>query len=794
MEGVFNLVPLVILAPIAGLLLNVWIGRKLSEKGVAWIACGAAGVSLVIAALLALALTQLPEGKIVPFIDWIKLPAVGVDIPWAFRVDTLSVTMMLVVSGVGTLIHIYAVGYMHGDERFARFFVYMNLFLASMLTLVSGNNFLVLFVGWELVGLCSFLLIGFWLHRDTPDPETGIIAGIKNSKAATKAFIVNRVGDFGFILALFLIWWTFGTLDYGPIVSAEHHAEQAAVGEVLEEEGEAEETTALAICQPTGEGVFPMVEAFMAGDCQVKIGDATFPIGTVITAITLLMLVGATGKSAQIPLFVWLPDAMAGPTPVSALIHAATMVTAGVYMVSRSNVLYEAARGVHVLPFGLTSPGVVTLIGSLTAFVAGTIALAQWDIKRVLAFSTISQLGFMMAAVGLGGYVAGMFHLTTHSFFKALLFLSAGSVIHGVEHGRHHAHARGEHERRTLGYREGVLDPQDMRNMGGLRRRMPITFWVYTIAAVAIAGIFPFAGFWSKDEIILDAYLRGSEQGDAIGWIAFILLIVAAVFTAFYMFRQVLMIFFGHPRTRAAHHAVESPAIITAPLVVLAFLSVVGGFLNVPGPHPFGTWLEQSVVHAHTADFNIALAVAALAIALAAIGLAYVIYFRRPLTVAGKDPLQRPLGPVWTFLNRKWYWDEAYLLGVVEPFKGIARFLGEKLDWEWWHDYFHERILYNGFNRITRFLGEKLDWEWWHDYFHESILYNGFNRITRFLGDEVDLSFIDGIVNGVGWVTERLAGVMRRLQTGYVRNYALSVLLGVVLVIIILLLPAALGQ
>ena len=758
---VFDLVPLIVFAPIIGLLLNLWIGKNLSERGIAWIACGAAGLAFAVAALLGLGLLSAPGGKIVLVIDWIKLPSVGVDIPWAMRVDSLSVTMMLVVTGVGTLIHIYAVGYMHGDARFGRFFVYMNLFLASMLILVTGNNFLVLFVGWELVGLCSFLLIGFWLHRDSPDPETGIIAGVKNSNAAKKAFIVNRVGDFGFILAILLIWWTFGTLDFGPIAGAEGGGHGEAAGEV--HEGEAA-VSAAGFCLPTGEGVFPMAEAFMAAGCQVKIGSATVPIGTLITVVTLLMLLGVTGKSAQIPLFVWLPDAMAGPTPVSALIHAATMVTAGVYLITRSNVFYEAARTVNVLPFGLTAPDIVALAGAATALMAGTIALAQWDIKRVLAYSTISQLGFMVAAVGLGGYAAGMFHLTTHAFFKALLFLSAGSVIHGVEHGAHHAHERGEHERRTFGYRDGVLDPQDMRNMGGLRARMPLTFWVYAIGALALAGIFPFAGFWSKDEILLDAYLKGSEQGSAAGWLAFVLLLVAAAFTAFYMTRQVFMIFFGEPRTVAAGHASESPRIMTWPLVILAALSLFGGALNLPGPHPFGTWLEQSVAHAHTAAFNIALALGALLVAAVAIGAGYALYAARPaLNADGTDPVERPLGAVWRFLHRKWWWDEAYHNLVVRPFNTTAALLGY-LD--------------------VRYLRDALD----------QGLYNGFNRVAGFLGSDFDLGVIDGAVNGVGRAAQRLAGALRHIQTGYVRNYALGVLLGVLLILFVLLLPAAFGQ
>ncbi len=366
---------------------------------------------------MAVSLLGHPEGVTVPLLEWIHIGSLQID--WAFRVDTLSVTMMLVVSGVGTLIHIYAVGYMHADVRhngdpgrFRRFFVFMNLFIAAMMVLVSGDSYLVLFVGWEGVGLCSYLLIGFWYDKGS-GVRTG--DGIGNALAAKKAFIANRVGDFGFLIAMFLMFWAFGSLQFESVFT---------------------KAPEIAAAQPT-----------------------------LILAITLFMLVGVTGKSAQIPLYVWLPDAMAGPTPVSALIHAATMVTAGVYLVARSNVLYSLVPDAQA---------VVTWVGGLTAFFAATIAVAQFDIKKVLAYSTISQLGFMVAAVGMGAYAAGMFHLVTHAFFKALLFLSAGSVIQGVEQGVHHV----EHD---VGLKkkfknEGVymtehhFDPQDMRNMGGLAR------------------------------------------------------------------------------------------------------------------------------------------------------------------------------------------------------------------------------------------------------------------------------------------------------------------------------------
>ena len=375
--------------------------------------------------------------------------------------------MMLLVSGVGTLIHIYAIGYMHEDvrykhqeNRFARFFVFLNLFIAMMMILVAGNSYLMLFVGWEGVGLCSFLLIGFWFEMDTLGRPSWA-----NSNAAKKAMIANRVGDFGFLIAAFLMFWYMGSLQFDQVFEAAKEV-------------------------PPG----------------------------IIAAICLFLLIGVTGKSAQIPLYVWLPDAMAGPTPVSALIHAATMVTAGVYLITRSAELYNLVPNVQYI---------VSLVGAVTALFAATIAVGQYDIKKVLAYSTISQLGFMVAAVGMGAYVAGMFHLITHAFFKALLFLSAGSVLLGVERGHHalahghHAekHGGGKHHKKSSGHKEGhaertaeseaeVFDPGDMRNMGGMRKTMPVTFWVYIIGTLALAGIVPFAGFWSKDEILLDASRR----------------------------------------------------------------------------------------------------------------------------------------------------------------------------------------------------------------------------------------------------------------------------------------------
>jgi NADH-quinone oxidoreductase subunit L len=704
MTGLFSIVPLIVLFPLAGVVILALFGRRMmhdkdsTTPGV--LASTLAGLSFGVAVLMFIGLVAGGgEGVEVPFLTWINIEAgpTRLDVPWAFQVDTLSVVMMLVVSGVGTLIHIYAIGYMRGDgydeggfeltrRRFPRFFTYMNLFLASMLVLVSANNYLMMFVGWELVGLCSYLLIGFWFDRSKDGPY--------NSYAARKAFIVNRIGDFGMILAIFLIFWTFGTLDFSEVFHA-------------------------------AEG--------MAGS-SVQIGAATFAFGGVVTAITLLLLLGATGKSAQIPLFVWLPDAMAGPTPVSALIHAATMVTAGIYMITRSNVLY------HMAP---VSGAAVAIVGGATAFVAATIAAAQYDIKRVLAYSTISQLGFMIAAVGLGGYVAGIFHLATHAFFKALLFLSAGSVIHGMHHGEHESEHHGEHV-------PDNFDAQDMRFMGGLRKHMPITTWVYIVGALALAGVPPLAGFFSKDEILADASANST--------LVYLLLTVSAFFTAFYMGRQIFMVFYGAERSRPAAYAHENPPVMTTPLVVLAGLSLVGGAMNLPGLHTLANFLEHSVEHAHAGEFVPQVALISTTLALVAIGLAYLLYGRAPLKEGQPDPLLAA-GPAFTFLNRKWYWDEVYDALFVTPFK-----------------------------RLGDFLAMAVDWRFWHDFFHDSILAQAFNGWATILSQPVDMGMIDGTVNSLGGMVQDSSARLRRVQTGYVRNYALAVALGVVSIILALLL------
>ncbi len=690
--ALFNLIPLIVFFPVVGLLINVIFGGKMSEKAIGAVASLASGLSFVIAVLMSVALVQHHgEPVVVPFLEWIHIGTLQLD--WAFRVDTLSNVMMLVVSGVGTLIHIYAIGYMHEDVRhqgdpgrFRRFFVYLNLFIAMMMILVTGDSYAMLFVGWEGVGLCSFLLIGFWYEKGED--------GIGNALAAKKAFVANRVGDFGFLIAMFLTFWAFGSLSFADVFAKAPEVAQAMPGVVL--------------------------------------------------GITLFMLLGVTGKSAQIPLYVWLPDAMAGPTPVSALIHAATMVTAGVYLVARSAPIF-----IHVPQ----AQNTVALVGGLTALFAATIAVGQFDIKKVLAYSTISQLGFMVAAVGMGAFVAGMFHLVTHAFFKALLFLSSGSVIQGMERGEHHV-AHHKHEDLHAGKKkrkkeEHTFDPQDMRNMGGLRTKMPVTFWVYLTGAVALAGVPPLAGFWSKDEILLEA--------SHLNMPVYILLTLAAILTAFYMGRQIFLVFFGEPRTAPAEHAEESPAVMTVPLIVLAVLSFFGGALNLPGLHTFGHWLEHTFaafeVELEALPFSPAVATLSSILALAAIAGAWMLYGRNPLKKGQSDPL-RKLGWVFTGMENKWWVDEIYWFLVVDRYVDLAWILADYVDWRFWHDWFHEKVILAGFNGLTRILSVK-----------------------------VDLGGIDRIANGLADGTKALAARLRRLQTGFVRNYALSVFLGVVVII-----------
>ncbi|MBZ0319342.1 MAG: hypothetical protein K8L91_23220 [Anaerolineae bacterium] len=793
MEGFYSAVSLVVIVPLLGMLTNLFFGKKLGEKGAGFIAVSASAFAFVVALILwATLVDQHYEPAIVnaPLIhSWISIPSAGIDIPWQFRVDTLSVTMMLVVTGVGTLIHIYATGYMHGDERFPRFFVYLNLFLVFMLILVTGNNLLVMFVGWEGVGLCSFLLIGFWFDKPGKHPTEGTV-GWSNSNAARKAFIVNRIGDFGLLMGIFLTFWTFGTLDYYKPHEVIHLEHDEAPPPVFAVEGaEGEHTGEEAAHVESGSeihGIYTQAELwFEEGNHQVSFGSIDLDFDAVITLITLFFLLGATGKSAQIPLFVWLPDAMAGPTPVSALIHAATMVTAGIYMMVRSNSFFFNSD--------LTS-FVVTIIGISTALAAGFMALGQWDIKKVLAYSTVSQLGFMVAAVGLGAYAAAMFHLVTHAFFKALLFLGSGSVIHAMEHGHHHAHehghdehgdehdehaeheAHGEHATHTH-HDDHEFDPQDMRNMGGLAGKMRLTYITYLIGALALAGIFPLSGFWSKDEILADSYNIWIDEGELKGTLALVVLLAAAGMTAFYTWRQICLVFFGKPRTAAAEHAPESSSLMTTPLAILAIGAFLVGFANVPngipllgwffewvfGEHRFTLFLEESVIHAHAGNFNAVLALLATGIALGAMYVSHTIYGSKAMPIPmEKDPLEEnpQTQPLFALSNAKLYWDEAYFKYIVYPFQGAARFLANTIDWDFWHNFFHDRIIGQGFQGAADVISQPID---------------------RQVVDKGFMSLATGVLAA--------ASRLRKTQTGYVRTYALSLMMGVLLVIVIILLP-----
>src|SRR5512133_3338862 len=502
--------------PLLGSVINGLFGKKIKNEAViGGLATTMIGLSFVVSASCFFTLLNDPVKVHETVIaSWMSVGNLQID--WGFLLDPLSALMIMVVTGVGSLIHLYSIGYMHGEEGYYRFFSYLNLFCFAMLMLVLGNNALVMFIGWEGVGLCSYLLIGYYFHKKS--------AG----DAAKKAFVVNRVGDFGFLVGLGILYWTLGSHGVGTVNFVE-------IGK----------------------------NAHLLG-----------PGSVVVTIVTLCFFLGATGKSAQIPLYTWLPDAMEGPTPVSALIHAATMVTAGVYMIGRMNSLFAMSP---------TTMMVIAIIGAATAIFGASIGFAQNDIKRVLAYSTVSQLGFMFLAMGVGAFGAGIFHLMTHAFFKACLFLGSGSVIHAMHHALHHGHL---HD-----------DPQDMRNMGGLRKAMPITFLTFLVSTIAIAGIPGLSGFFSKDEILWQAFanpLHGNVNIVLWGIGA-----IAACFTAFYMFRLVFMTFFGECRInpKAKDYLHESPLVITIPLMVLGALAAVGGYLGMPKilgmlPNYFEHWLE----------------------------------------------------------------------------------------------------------------------------------------------------------------------------------------------------------
>ena len=661
---------LIPLLPFVGFLINAFLGRRLSKSVSGGIACLAIIGSFVVSVISVLSLVSSGALSVdATAFDWMS--SGDLQIPLRFRLDHLASLMILVVTGIGSLIHIYSTGYMHEetDPEYARYFSYLNLFAAFMLVLVLGANFPVMFVGWEGVGLCSYLLIGFWFRKKSA------------ADAGKKAFVVNRIGDFGFILGMLLVFVTFGTLDFQEVAAAAAQRAPEAAG------------------------------------------------WGVMTIASLLLFIGATGKSAQIPLYVWLPDAMEGPTPVSALIHAATMVTAGVYMIGRNAVLFEHAP---------TTLAIVAAIGVATALMAGTIGLVQNDIKRVLAYSTVSQLGYMFLAMGVGAYAAGIFHLYTHAFFKALLFLGSGAVIHALA---------GE---------------QDIRNMGGLKKYLPITYWTFVVGALAIAGFPLLSGFFSKDEILFRTFTAHTP-----GHLLFYAIaIVTSLLTATYMFRLVFLTFHGERRHDAPapehdahdhdhghghggahdHTPHEAPWSMAIPLILLAVGSVVAGYVGVPhalgGNNRIESFLEPSF-EAHAAAGHETAAPAAaeapqaeaahadegtertlmalsVGIALAGIGLAWYFWLANRKVVEG---LAGSLAPVHRLLLNKYYVDELYDAAIVQPVKKIS---------------------------------------------------------TGALWKGVDAGLIDGTVNGVGLVVSGASSGLRRLQTGSIRTYAFALFAGAI--------------
>jgi NADH-quinone oxidoreductase subunit L len=597
---VIALVWLAVALPLAGALANGFLAlrRPNARTAVSVIGVGVLVGAFVVAVGVFSALMHDPRPS-VPVVLWHWMPvSERFSIDMTFQVDHLSTIMLLVVTGVGGLIHLFSVGYMYRDPGYARYFSYLNLFIVFMLVLVLGASLPVSYIGWEGVGLCSYLLIGFWYEIDA------------NSDAGKKAFLANRIGDFGVLIAMFLIWWHLGTLDFTGI-------------------------------------------AMRAG--------AVFSIGSgTALLIALFLFLGCTGKSAQIPLYVWLPDAMAGPTPVSALIHAATMVTAGVFLVVRTASVFALA------PISLE---VVAVIGAATAFFAATIGLRQYDIKKVLAYSTVSQLGYMFLGVGTGAFASGIFHLITHAFFKALLFLGAGSVIHALHQAFHHAHSH--------------ADAQDMRNMGGLRRSMPWTFALMVIATLAISGVPPFSGFFSKDEILGAAFARGA--GHPVYFVCWALGLAAALMTAFYMARLVAMTFLGRFRggEQAEEHLHDAPWLMTGPLVVLGALSLVGGVVNLPAFVGGTSWLERWLAPVtQTARMTMAaipeatganeVLLVGLAITAALVGLAggWWMTVRSPIATPERSPAERGF---WRVVYHKYYVDELYQRVFVNPVVWLSR-------------------------------------------------------------------------------------------------------------------------
>jgi NADH-quinone oxidoreductase subunit L len=647
--------------------------------------------------------------------DW--LPVGDAFIKLGVLVDPLTVvTLFFVLITLGS-IFVYSVGYMNygssnQDKRYARFFALISLFATGMLGLVVSDNLLMLFIFWEIMGFCSYSLIGFWYDKKYPDPKR-----ITPSGAGVKAFMTTRVGDVLFLLGIAFLYTQTGTLNFREIMFDPHVLEQLV------------ETPA----------------PFFGLSAAALIG--------------LLIFAGTVGKSAQFPLHVWLPDAMEGPTPVSALIHAATMVSAGVYLAIRMFPLLAAGLG-HGGTVDTAPMIAMGLIGSFTAFFAASIAMAQYDVKKVLAYSTISQLGYMVAALGVGGYIAATFHLMTHAFFKALLFLGSGSVIHGMEHGHHEVahHDHGDEE---------YFDPQDMRNMGGLRKKMPWTFWTFVIGGMALSG-FPFitAGFWSKDEILVEAF-NDVTDGSWLGWVVLLFLTVGAIMTAFYTMRQITMTFLGEPRTDAAGHAHESSAWMVAPLVVLAFFGVVIGWSGIPNDflglnlgeinwfHHFVQYAFPEWMHHEAFSFNFIPLVISLVVALGGLYLGYRTYSGKLTSPETADPMALRLGTLFTHMNRKWYFDELYDKVFVRPTKRVAA----------WVYQFIDRTVIDGILHTVARVTQR------------------YAELNRLFDRVVVNGAGDAVANGV----KTFAQSFRQIQTGQVQNYLFLALVNALVLVIVYL-------
>jgi NADH-quinone oxidoreductase subunit L len=660
----------IVLLPFIGFLINGAASFFAPEKRAisTWVGPGVIGLAFLVTLINFIGLLGVELHAPIVETYWAWMPVGGLHINAALQVDQLSMLMAMVVTGVSFVIHVFSIGYMGDDPGYARYFSFLNLFVFFMALLVLASNFALMFVGWEGVGLCSYLLIGFWFD----DKE--------KANAGKKAFIVNRIGDFGFVMAMLLLFANLGTLDFTHVFA-----------------------TAPA--------------AFAYG-------------GPVITLITLFLFLGATGKSAQIPLYIWLPDAMAGPTPVSALIHAATMVTAGVYMVARTSVLFAMAPVSSITVAG---------IGALTAFFAATIGLAQTDIKKVLAYSTVSQLGYMFVGVGVGAYAAGIFHLMTHAFFKALLFLGSGAVIHAMHGAFHHTHKD--------------WDAQDMRNMGGLRKFMPITWITMWVATFAIAGVWPFAGFFSKDEIIWQVGARA--VGPFAGWFKafWILALAAAILTAVYMTRLMVLTFHGENRTGAEDrkHLHEAPAVMWIPLVTLAAAATVGGWLNVPaglghtpilGWVPHGEWVHEWL---------------------------HPLMTQADAIFAGHVGAVKQVAP-WGGGEVAWA-----LIALVLAVGSILVTAGVVKGWKYVPA--EESAAPTGLRRV-------LFNKWYVDELYDAVIVQPVMRASRLLWRFIDDGLIDRTVNGVGMLARGVGWVGSRLQTGQLNTYAFGLVLGVLLILL----------